>query len=143
MKRESHRFVFVVITHKDARIWRDGIEPGALPYVVLPPDPDRPHHHVRQGQHHGGHRRDRNEPEYFEEIEKLIADAAEILVLGNATGRSNAMTHLMKYLEEKNPALAHKVISLREVSMSAMTEGELLAFARHWYSQHVHPHAQS
>ncbi len=134
-----HRFVLVAITQREARVWNMGIDPGSTPVVVIPPDPDRPHRHNRQGQHHHGHSRDGNSDVYFGEVATTLKGAAEILILGNATGTSNAMANFVSFLDRGEPELAHKVVAALEVNLPAMTEGEILAYGRHWYSQHVHP----
>ena len=139
----THRFVLAAITQREARIWNMGIDPGSTPLVVIPPDPDRPHRHNRQGQHHHGHARDGNSEMYFEEIASHLNGAAEILIVGNATGKSSAMANFIAYLDEQKSELAHKVVASREVNIPAMTEGEILAYGRYWYSQHVHPHPHS
>lgn len=135
----THRFVVVAITQREARIWNMGIDPGATPLVVIPPDPDRPHRHNREGQHHHGHARDGNSSVYFDEAASHLHGAAEILVLGNATGNSNAMANFVEHLRLHEEELAHKVVAALAVNLPAMTEGEILAYARHWYSQHVRP----
>ena len=134
-----HRFVLVAITQREARVWNMGIDPGSTPIVVIPPDPDRPHRHNRQGQHHHGHSRDGNSEVYFGEVATTLKGAAEILILGNATGTSNAMANFVSFLDRGESELAHKVVAALEVNLPAMTEGEILAYGRHCYSQHVHP----
>lgn len=135
----THRFVLVAITQREARIWNMGIDPGARPLVIIPPDPDRPHRHNREGQHHHGHSRDGNSSVFFDDVAEALDNPVEVMILGNATGNSNAMANFVDHIGSHFPELAHKVVAAMEVNLPAMTEGEILAYARHWYSQHVHP----
>lgn len=139
MKPTSHRFALIVLTQTEARVWGDGLSPGSAPVRLRAPDPKREHHHVREGQHHGGHSRDANEEVFFEAVARAVGDVGEVLVLGHGHGQSSAVDNFSSYVERKHERLAPKIAARVKVDLSSMTDADILAYARHWFDTHARP----
>ena len=133
MSQLLNKFVLVVLTEDDARIWSTGLAGGTRPERIYAPDEKGIHHHVRQAQHSGGHRSDPAEKGFFDELGTHLSQAAEILLLGHGKGKANAMLRFTQYMERHNPVVARKVIGAIDADLNALTEDQILAKAREWF----------
>jgi len=61
----------------------------------------------------------------YEEIAKDIALANEIVLIGHATGKSNAADFLKEYLQAHHPEISQRIIAKGSADLSAVTEPEI------------------
>jgi hypothetical protein len=70
------------------------------------------------------------EDSFYEEIAKDITLANEIVLIGHATGKSNAADFLKEYLKTHHPDISRRVIATESAELSAVTEPEIEALAK-------------
>ncbi len=125
--------LLVVLDHRQARVFRTELH-GSVPQLVAPHDPhglDRYLHRV--GNDSNGQRRP--EPRaFYDAIARTLEGAQSILVLGSSTGASSAMDQLMDQLKEHHPGIARNVAGTMVVNEQHMSDDQLLAAARQFYS---------
>jgi hypothetical protein len=124
--------MIVVIDHHAAHVYRDlGGSRPADERKVQPYDPYNFHHHLihRKEAHYRGERVP-EEDSFYEEVAKDITPANEIVLIGHATGKSNAADFLKEYLKTHHPDTARRVIATESADLSAVTEPEIEALAK-------------
>ena len=124
--------MIVVIDHHAAHVYQDfGGSRPADERKVQPYDPFNFHHHLihRKEAHYRGERVP-EEDSFYEEIAKDIAAANEIVLIGHATGKSNAADFLKEYLKNHHPDIFRRVIATESADLSAVTEPQIEALAR-------------
>ncbi|MFM7263762.1 MAG: hypothetical protein ACKO1X_08480 [Acidimicrobiales bacterium] len=131
------RFMVVAITTREARVWDMGVGPGSVPHVILSDDPHREQRHVRPSQDDHMHHRRIDDPSFYAAVARAVSGASEVLLVGHGKGKANAMLSFVQYLERKEPAVARLVTGAMSSNLEAMTDGEILAAAREWWTQHV------
>ena len=70
---------------------------------------------------------------YYEAITATLSGVAEVLLMGNGTGASSAMTHLQDYLATHDPEVARSIVGALTLDLEASTEDQLLQEARAFY----------
>ena len=60
-----------------------------------------------------------------------MRDADRIVLLSHGTGESNAAQILAERLEKQHPNVYARIVRRADVNTSAMTEAEIIAYARH------------
>ena len=138
MSQLLNKFVLIVITEDEARIWATGLAKGTHPERIYAPDEKGVHHHVRQAQHSGGHGQDPADKGFFDELAAHLLPASEILLIGHGSGKANAMLRFTQYMERHNPAVAKKVIGAVDADLNALTEDQILSKARDWFDWYHH-----
>ena len=126
------RRMIVVIDHHAAHVFQDfGGSRPADEHKVQPYDPYNFHHHLihRKEAHYRGERVP-EEDSFYEEIAKDITPANEIVLIGHATGKSNAADFLKEYLKTHHPNISRRVIATENADLSAVTEPEIEALAK-------------
>lgn len=131
----KNKFVVIALTQNEARIWATGLEKGTHPDKVFAPSDKGSPHHVKQGQHHGGHVGDPAEKGFFDVIAGHVSEASEILLIGHGEGKANAMVRFVQYMERHNPAVAKKVVGAIDSDLNAMTENQILSTCRDWFDR--------
>jgi hypothetical protein len=124
--------MIVVIDHHAAHVYRDfGGSRPADERKVQPYDPFNFHHHLihRKEAHYTGERVP-EEDSFYEEVAKDITSATEIVLIGHATGKSNAAEFLKEYLKTHRPDISRRVIATENADLSAVTEPEIEALAK-------------
>jgi hypothetical protein len=124
--------MIVVIDHHAAHVYKDfGGNRPASGQKVQPYDPFNFHHHLihRKEAHYLGERVP-EEHSYYEEIANDVTPASEIVLIGHATGTSNAADFLMEYLKAHHPEVARRVVDIAGVDLSAVTEPEIEALVK-------------
>ncbi|MGC2060194.1 MAG: hypothetical protein WA653_18150 [Candidatus Sulfotelmatobacter sp.] len=124
--------MIVVIDHHAAHVYQDfGGSRPADERKVQPYDPFNFHHHLihRKEAHYRGERVP-EEDSFYEEIAKDITPANEIVLIGHATGKSNAADFLKEYLKTHHPEIFRRVIATESADLSAVTEPEIEALAK-------------
>jgi hypothetical protein len=122
----------VVIDHHVAHIYHDtgGSRPEGE-VSVKPYDPFGFQHHLihRKEAHYEGERVP-EEDSYYEEVAQDLAHAATIVLIGHATGKSNAAVFLSEYLKSHHPETFQRIIATETADLSALTEPEIEEIAR-------------
>ena len=135
--------MIVVIDHHAAHVYRDlGGSRPVDEHKVQPYDPFHFHHHLihRKEAHYRGERVP-EEDSFYEEIAKDITPANEIVLIGHATGKSNAADFLKEYLKTHHPDISRRVIATKSADLSAVTEPEIEALAKRHRIPVVERHA--
>ncbi len=126
------RRMIVVIDHHAAHLYNDfgGSRPPDE-HKVQPYDPYHFHHHLihRKEAHYRGERVP-EEDSFYEEIAKDITPATEIVLIGHATGKSNAADFLNEYLRTHHPEISRRVIATESADLSAVSEREIEVLAK-------------
>lgn len=128
---QSSRMI-VVIDHHAAHVYQDfGGSRPVDELEVQPYDPYHFHHHLihRKEAHYRGERVP-EEDSFYEEIAKDITSANEIVLIGHATGKSNAADFLQEYLKTHHPEISRRIIATKSADLSAVTEPEIEALAK-------------
>jgi len=124
--------MIVVIDHHAAHVYQDlGGSRPENEHKVRPYDPYNFHHHLihRKEAHYSGERVP-EEDSFYEEISKDITPANEIVLIGHATGKSNAADFLKEYLKTHHPDTSRRVIATESADLSAVTEPEIESLAK-------------
>src|SRR5579864_3106879 len=119
--------MIVVIDHHAAHVYRDfGGSRPVDEHKVQPYDPYHFHHHLihRKEAHYRGERVPEADS-FYDEIAKEISPADEIVLIGHATGKSNAADFLKEYLKTHHPDTSRRVIATDIADLSAVTEPEI------------------
>lgn len=115
------KHVAIWMDHDEAKIFHvddQGFEPSKI----------KPHHHVkRHSTETAEHTHPADALHFFQAIEKALADAAEILVVGPGS----AKLELIKHVHKHNQALANRIVGVETVDHP--TDGQFIAFARHYF----------
>ena len=121
----SHYHAVVWIDHHEALVIHfnaDAAEERHLHPV------DQPRHlHVKAGGAAGTHITD--EPSFYRDVARELADAREILV----TGPSTAKAEFLKHLHKHEPAMIERIVGIE--TLAWVTENQLLAEARHFFAK--------
>ena len=123
--------MIVVIDHHAAHVYHDVGGSRPIEHKVQPYDPYNFHHHLihRKEAHYRGERVP-EEDSFYEEIAKDITPANEIVLLGHATGKSNAADFLKEYLKTHHPEISRRIIATESADLSAVTEPQIEALAK-------------
>jgi hypothetical protein len=124
--------MIVVIDHHTAHVYQD--TGGSRPVdegKAAPYDPFHFHHHLihRKEAHYQGERVP-EEHSFYEEVAKDLTPANEIVIIGHATGKSNAADFLKEYLKTHHREISRRVIATESADLSAVTESEIEALAK-------------
>lgn len=124
--------VVVVIDHHAAHIYQElgGSRPEDE-LTVKPYDPFGFEHHLvhRKEDDFKGNRVP-EEDSYYEEIDKDLAHAKAIILIGHGTGKSNAADFLSAYLKTHDPETFERIIANETADLSALTEPEIEQIAK-------------
>lgn len=127
-----HGRMVVVIDHRIARIYHDAgssVPEGEV--NVKPHDPFGFHRHLihRKEAHYEGERVP-EENSFYEEIVQDLVHAEAIILIGHATGKSNAAGFLNEYLKTHHREIFPRVIAVETADLSALTEPEIEEIAK-------------
>ena len=124
--------VVVVIDHHAAHVYQDKGGPRPVEeHKVLPYDPFHFHHHLihRKEAHYSGERVP-EETSFYEEVAKDITPFNEIVLIGHATGKSNAADFLKEYLKTHHPEISRRIVATESADLSAVSEPEIETLAK-------------
>ena len=138
-EKEAHWLL--VIDHHEARIFRSEMD-GATPQRILPYEPENyfRHAHNSKTTSRGQEKPDPNT--FFEPVARVLQAAGPILVFGTGTGTSSEMEQFIGWLKHHHPEVAKRVIGSLVVDEHHLTEGQLLAKAKDFYSNAQAPEAR-
>lgn len=134
----ENRVAVAAITHRDVRIWAVNDPAGTAPERVFSAPDDQRQNHYRQVQRNDRGDTDKFDRDYFESVAVVLAPAKEILLIGHGTGKANEMLKLVQFLERYHPATAKKVVGAEDAPLEALTDAEVMAFARKWFAEPLH-----
>lgn len=140
MPELSDRLVAVAITQTYAKLWLSGLDPSAQAKRIETAEPHERHHAGRVGLAtiaDQGHDPEFPTAVFYEEIARELAKSPQILLLGHGKGKANTMVKFARFLEQKHPQLANKVVGTININLQAMTDPEILAMSRTWFAQHI------
>jgi hypothetical protein len=123
----------LLIDHHEARIFRSEIH-GGLPHRILP---ETYFSHTRDS---GNVSKGREKPDpnsFFKPVADALRAAGQILIFGAGTGTSSEMDQFAKWLEIHHPELARRIVGSLVVDEQHLTDDQLLAKARDFYSKAV------
>jgi len=123
----------VVIDHQGARVFHSLVR-DALSEAILPHDPDG---YFRHAHHSRDFSRGEEKPDpnsFFEPVAGDLQGAQKILVFGTGTGTGSEMDQFVAWLGHHHRELAARIIGTIVVDQSHLTEDQLLAKAREYYS---------
>jgi len=123
--------VVALVDHHGAKLFRVNLSLDQHSETIRPYDP----HHFLHHLHHRNELRERGQraPEdltYYDRIAESLRDADRIVLLCHGTGLSNASQVLSEQLKTYHPGIYARIVRQAEVNTSAMTQGEILAYAR-------------
>jgi hypothetical protein len=123
--------VVVSIDHHGAKLYRVDLSTTQAGEAVKPYDPYHFLHHL----HHREELREQGQraPEdltFYDRIAEALRDADRIVVLSHGTGESNAAHILAERLAKHHPDVYARIVKQADVNTSAMTEAEIIAYAR-------------
>lgn len=131
------RAVVAAITHDHARIWLLNGD-GATPIAQLDRLSEAPHRHVRPGQSHHMHASDTAEPTYFGDLEKVLAPASRVILVGHGKGKGNEVDRFMGHLATVRSPLLARVVGTGVANLPAMTDAQVIAAARErWATEYL------
>ena len=116
----THFHAIVWIDHSRAKVFHVGLS-GENEIILHPHLPTRHLHHKANsiGSGHVG-----LDKEFFAQVMNAVSDAGEILVIGPAS----AKTELAKYLRDKHPQIADRVVAVEAADHPS--DAEIVAYAK-------------
>jgi hypothetical protein len=131
---EDGTHLLVVIDHREARIYKTELR-DAVPESITPYDPDGTRRHLHSVDDEANGQRQPELKSFYEAIAQSLRDAEQILIFGTATGASSAMDYLVDELNQNYPDIAKRIVGAIVVNEQHLTENQLLAQAREFYSK--------
>ena len=125
--------LLVVIDHREARIFRVDLK-GSVPQRITPFDPHGFGRHLHYVQDDSNGQRKPERKSFYAAVAKTLQGAGQILVFGTGTGGSSAMEHLLAELKFYHTDVAQHIVGSVAVDEHHLTENQLLARAREFYS---------
>jgi len=134
-KAESESLqLLVVLDHRQAKVYRTERR-GAVPERIAPYDPHGYDKHLHYVQDDSNGQRKPERRSFYEAIIKTLRGADQILLFGHGSGASSAMETLLSDLKDRHPQLAGCVVGSIVVDDQHLTENQLLAKAREFFSE--------
>jgi len=123
--------IVVLIDHHGAKLYRIHLASNQHGETVKPYDP----HHFLHHLHHRDEEREHGQraPEdltFYDRIAEALREADRIVLLSHGTGESNASQILAERLKKQHPKVYARIVRQADVNTSAMTEAEVIAYAR-------------
>jgi hypothetical protein len=123
----------LVIDHHEARIYRSETN-GAAPQQILPREPDAYFRHAHNSRDFSRGQEKPDPNSFFEPVAKALQVPGKILVFGSGTGTSSEMDQFIAWVKLHRPEMAKRIVGSLVVDEHHLTEGQLLAKARDFYS---------
>ena len=125
--------LLVVIDHRHASVYRTELH-GSVPQQITPYDPSGDGRHLHYVQDDSNGQRKPEQKSFYEAVAKTLHGAEMILVFGGGTGASSAMEELLAELKHHHGDVAKHVVGSIVLDETHLTEDQLLAQARDFYS---------
>ena len=123
----------LVIDHHEARILRTEMQ-GAVPLRILPHTPED---YLRHAQSLKEFDKFRDKPDpisFFVPVARALQGTGRILIFGSGTGHSSEMEQFIIWLKTHHADVAQRIIGSVVVDQHHLSDGQLLAQAREFYS---------
>jgi hypothetical protein len=123
--------VVVLIDHHGAKLYRVDLDSNQRGEAVRPYDPHHFLHHLHHRdelREHG--QRPAEDLTFYDKIAEALREADRIVILSHGTGESNASSILSERLKQHHPDVYARIVGQEAVNTSAMTEPEIIAYAR-------------
>jgi hypothetical protein len=127
---DSDAHWLLVIDHHDACIYRSEMH-GSVPHQILPHDP---HGHLGRARDFARGRAKPDPAGFFEPVATALEASGPILIFGTGTGASSEMDQFIAWVEIHRPEIARRIIGALVVDENHLTEAQLLATAREFYT---------
>jgi len=131
---EPKGHAILVISYHGADIYPTDATNGA-PSRIVPQDPSgrlrTMHHKANNPEGWYG----RIETSWYAELAEALRPAAQIVIIGNGKGHSNATVQFMQYLAQHDHDLMKRIVGSIESDDEGLTEAKLLALAREFYGE--------
>lgn len=131
---EAEAHWLLVVNHHEARIYRTEME-GGSPHRISSHSHDSASRHAP---HSKDFSRGQEKPDpngFFEPVSKALQSGGPILIFGTGTGKSSEMAQFVTWLKLHHPATAHRIVGSVVIDENHLSEGQLLAKARSFYSE--------
>jgi hypothetical protein len=123
----------LVIDHHEARIFRTEMR-DAVPQQILPHKPEDFFRHAHNSKDFTKGQEKPDPNTFFEPVALALKSADKVLIFGTGTGMSSEMDQFTAWLKLCHPDVAARVIGSLVVDEKHMTDGQLLARARDYYT---------
>lgn len=133
MEKTQHSQVVVVINQKEAIIFKS-LGKESVPERLHPEDTNGALHNLNHIKGADKGSRTSENIVYYQEIATALNGSGEVLLMGNGTGASSAMSNFTDYLITHNPQIANRIVGSLTLDLESLTEGQLLQDARAFYS---------
>jgi hypothetical protein len=128
--------LLVVIDHREARIYKAELK-GSVPERITPFDPHGFGRHLHSVTDDSNGQRKPERKSFYDAVAKSLQGAAQILLFGTGTGASSAMEQLLDELKHDHADVAARIVGSVAVDEHHLTEGQLLARAKEFYSSAI------
>jgi hypothetical protein len=125
--------LLVVIDHRLARVYKTEFH-GSVPERIIPYDAAGAGRHLHHVEHHRDGKRRPEDQDFYAAVATSCKGAEQILLFGSGTGASSAMDGLVAELKRHHREIADRVIGSVVVDERHLTEDQLLARARQFYT---------
>ena len=122
-----------MIDHHEARIFRSEMH-GALPQQILPHEPDDYFRHAHNSKDFSRGQEKPDADSFFALVVPALPGAGPILLFGSGTGGGSEMDQFVAWLDRHHPALAKRIVGTQVVDQHHLTEAQLLAQARDFFT---------
>ena len=130
--QNPRRRILVVINQKQALVFRSEVK-GTDPEHLFPTDAGDVLRNLKHTIGADATSKSLENFAYYKADAEHLADADEILIMGNGTGSSSAMNHFTEYLESHHKEIAKLIVGTLTVDIESLTEGQLLKKARAYF----------
>jgi hypothetical protein len=135
---EKSTHFLLVIDHQNARLFRSEMH-GTVPQQILPHDPDDYFRHAQDSKDFSRGQEKPDPNSFFEPVAKALQNAGPILIFGTGVGMSSEMEQFIAWLKTHHLTLANRIIGSVVIDEHHLTDDQLLAKAREFYSHPKRP----
>ncbi len=131
----------LVIDHRQARLFRSEL-PGAAAHTILPHAPDEFFRHA-QNSFNDSRGKEKPDPNsFFEPVARALHAPGPILVFGTGTGMGSEMEQFVTWAKHHHPELSKRIVGTVAVDEKHLSDDQLLAKAREFYSSQRSAHPE-
>ena len=124
---------FVAVVNQAKTMVFHSTEKDTVPEHLHPHDPHGEMHRLNRDKGGAIGSQSMENLAYYGAIAETLTDAEELLLIGNGSGGSRAMTHFEEFLKTHHPEIARHIVGTLTLDLEAMSDGQLLAEARNFF----------